>query len=340
MASPITTTGFSVQERLNPVMADPRLFGRGYDAVFPAFNQGLGAAGALSQLVEDAQMRPVRRQLAQIQLEDASARRRLLPLQIAEMERELAIPKVINGDVAIEDLTRVYPAALDEAGNRTGEPDREVGDLVQVQQVREFGPGGIETPRTIRKILKTAEQRMAEEAANAARIRASDALAGQRARGPSYESTTLIGLIDDAEANGDTEAANLYRKRLERLNTMPGILAPGTTYTRTVEQQAARAGLTLAAAQELVKTAEGAEALAQMAIANENKKRSILPVEVSGEQAALIKDAGKPKASLPKGPVAIPQGAINMLIQNPELADQFDEKYGQGSAASILSPRG
>jgi hypothetical protein len=295
-----TTSGFQVSNMPRIDFADPRLLAPNYGAILPAVGQGF-------QLAEQVQMSPLRRQLAQIQVENAQAQAGLAPLerqrlmaQIAEAEQNAAIPRILPGDVMIEDTTQIYPTAIDETGARTGPDERVLGDLVQVQQEQLVGPGGVITPRTVRKTIKTADQRAAEEAYAAARVEATRALATDRARGKEFETQQLVEQYNTALDEGDTDTAKIYKALIDRKAAMPGLLAPGTTYQRTVEQQAARAGITLGAAQELVRTPEGAAALAQLAVANQAAAKSPFGAPaISADQRALIQSAGAAPAALP-----------------------------------------
>lgn len=316
----INTGGFQVQNMPRVDFADPRLLTANLSGIIPAAQQGLGFYNGLQQIADEAQARPTRQQLLQIQLQDAQNRLGLAPLerdlrmaQISEAQQNAATPRLIAGDVMIEDGTKEYPAAFDEFGVRTGPSETVIGDLVEVQSGREIGPGGVVTPRTVRKTLKTAEQRQNEATKQAASIRASDALAGQRARGKEFESTALIQSYNDALEAGDDEVAALYKSRIDKLNAAPGLLAPGTAYNRRVEQLAADAGITLAAAQELAKTPAGAEALAQAAVANKAAARSPFGAPaLSAEQKELIRGGGPPAAA--PAPVAAPAPAFSEVV--------------------------
>ncbi len=324
------TAGFQVQERPRLDYMDPRLLTPNLTGLLPAAQQGLGLYGSLQQIADEAQARPTRQQLLQIQLQEAQNRMGMAPLdqqlrlaQISEAQQNAAVPRLIPGDITIEDQTRVFPAALDEIGNRTGPSDTVIGDLVEIQSAREVGPGGIITPRTVRKTIKTAEQREAESAKQAASIRATDALAGQRARGKDFESTALIQSYNDAIDAGDAELAQLFKARLDKLNAPPGILSPGTAFTRRVEQLAADAGVTLAIATQLAQTSEGMQALAQAAVANKAAARSPFGApQVTAAQRNLLSGA----------PVAAPAPAV----EAPVFEETITETLGPVSGAPVV----
>lgn len=200
--------------------ADPRLLGGNLGSLVPAFAQGV-------ELGESIRMAPMRRQLADIQLQEAENRLSMAPieqqlaqLRLGEAQRSLAIPVFRPGDVAFEDTTVEYPAAIDEFGNRTGPSDVIPGDLVRVTQGMEYGPGGLATPTARRETVKTAAQRAEEAALKEAQIEATRALATQRNRGKDYEFTRLAELRDDALAAGDAEGAAMYDSRIKRLTQL------------------------------------------------------------------------------------------------------------------------
>lgn len=295
MPSPISTDGFSVRALPDVRFADPRLLAPNYGALLPSLGEGLRVA-------EDVRMSPMRINLAGIQLQEAQNRLAMAPLEqqlaalrLGEAQRKAAMPEILPGDITYEDTTKIFPAALDESGNRTGPDDVIRGDLIEVQSGTSYGSGGVATPYTRRKTIKTAEQRQVESEKQAVALDAARALASQRQRGKEFESATLIQLYNDAVDSGDAEAAALYKARIDKLNAPPGILPTGTAYQRRIEQLAADAGITLEAANRLAKTPDGAEALAQAAVANKAAARSPFgaPV-VTSQQKELISGAGRP----------------------------------------------
>ena len=297
MASPITTGGFQVQAQPGIRLLAPEVFSSGAGNILPSVSRGLSLAGQLQQIQDEAQARPINRQLQQIKLQEAQARLAQLPIEqqlqqiaVGEAEKRAALPGIIPGDVTIEDTTKVYPTALDELGNRTGPDDVVPGDLVQITEEQVIGPGGVITPRQVRKTLKTAEQRAAEAEKQAATIRATDALAAQRGTPKAFEYDVLVQKRDQALQEGDEEAAALYENRLQRLSTLPSLIPTGTTYARQVEKMAAEAGVTLEQANKLSKTPEGMEALASAAASRKAAARGTFgPQELTSAQRTLLR---------------------------------------------------
>lgn len=287
-----TTDGFRVGVMPETRFVDPRLVSPRYGDILPAVGQGLS-------LYDQFQTMPTRRRLGEIQLQEAENRLGLAPIQqqlaraqLDEALQNAATPRVLPGNVMIEDQTKFYPAALDEEGRPTGDGERVMGDLVQIQEEQLVGPGGVVTPRVVRKTIKAAADREAESAYKAAQIDATRALGEQRRTGKDFESTRLVELYNNAVQEGDLEAARLYKARIDRLNQAPGILPEGTAYNRRIEQLAADAGVTLDAARELAQNAQGAELLAKAAVANKAAARSVLPPTINAEERAQLRAPG------------------------------------------------
>lgn len=192
MASPVTTSGFSVQVMPRVDYADPRTLVPRYDSIIPGISQGLGAVGQLAQIYENAQQAPIRRQLAQIQLEEARAQAGLAPL-IADRKRielQQPIERVIS--TGIEEVPRYMPQVmLDEAGQQVldaqGQPRMEVPagmDIFSTEQYETIDPVTGRRAVATRRIkpLQTMEQAgVAEERQDIARLTA-ESLAAARAQ--------------------------------------------------------------------------------------------------------------------------------------------------------------
>lgn len=226
MASPITTEGFRVQAQPGINYLDPRLLAPAYSDLVPAIGRGLGVGNQVIQIAEDARMRPYREQLAQLQVQNQQNELGMAPLmrdlrlaQIAEAQQNAATPRIIPGDTQIIDETQFYPAALDEFGSPTGEGERVVGDLIQIQNQREVGPGGVITNRQVRGTIKTAAQRELDDRiaqanidyrntlAEAATLRAeNDRIKADaaRARAEAIQNNPSVGFVDVKKNDGKT----------------------------------------------------------------------------------------------------------------------------------------
>lgn len=169
----VNTGGFQVSAIPRTDFVDPRLLTPN-SQILSGIMDGAQGVNKLYQIAQDARMRPIQQQLAQIQL--------------AQAQQEAAMPRIIPGDVVLQDQTRIFPAALDEEGVRTGPTETEYGDLVQISSGQRVGAGGVITPFETRKTVKTAADREAQAAKDAANLEAINALAAQRTTGKTYES--------------------------------------------------------------------------------------------------------------------------------------------------------
>lgn len=316
MASPVTTSGFQVQARPGIDYLDPRLMAPAYDRLLPAVGQGVAFGNNLYQIAENAQMRPIRKRLGEIQLAQAEQALEMAPLeqqrtlaQIAEMQQNAAVPIQITENIGLSggDMSRTGVGDTFEDFQIT----EELTPRVRTVSGYEIGPGGVRSPFQKTETLATAAQVRADAQKQAAAIEAQRALATQRSRGKEYEYTQLAELYSNALEDGDNEAAALYKSRIDKLTAKPGILPTGTAFQRRVEQLAADAGVTMAAASELAKTAEGMEALAKAA--KSARTPDMLPVVVTPAERQLLRNPTPTDpleteirdALRPKGPVTV-----------------------------------
>lgn len=282
----IATHGFTVQAQpgINYLPAG-QLVGN-LSGIVPAASQGAGLVSQLAQIQNEAQLAPLRQALQQIQLQDAQNKLSDYPTeqalrlaQLSEAQKRASVPLKDLGGITLQggDQTE-YPSALDENGDRTGPSDFVTNPLVRIQEETKYGPGGVVSQGQESTMLKTAEQIDAERAANAAKIRASDALATHREMPKSFEYDVLVQKRDEAAQNGDAEIAALYDQRLKKLSSVAGFLPTGTTYNRRLETMAADAGLTQTQAAELAKTPDGIDAMSKMAASRKLAARGSIPV--------------------------------------------------------------
>jgi len=267
MASPITTSGFRSSVLPSVQYADPRLLAPRYGDIIPNIQSGVEAANRFYQLAENASMRPTRRRMAELALGEAEAEAQLAPAIRRRKAIEAGMPVTRQVGTAIEEVPRVLEPLIDpETGavvlDATGQPMMQntagQGDIMEMGVFEEIDPatGAASTRRRPTRAVQTFEAGEREQSLAEARLRS-----GQR----EFERDALIRAKAAALDAGNTQLANEYERQLQRLAATPGVLPTGTVYQRTMEKQAADAGLPLELAAILSQTPEGADAMAALA---------------------------------------------------------------------------
>ena len=304
MPSPIQTRGFEVSVMPDVQLADPRMFNP-YGGIVDGLGAGMKLAGGLQDIVlrrhqqklQDAQeARSAEQSAYNIGRRPTAERMDAANLALVENRKTLAdaeLPQQVGkAEGIVEKQTGTF-TDTDEDGNEV-----EYGNLEFFDPVT--GERGTYTGRPLR-MLRTKAQIDSDNLKGEAAVRASDALANNR-NTPKDSYERAVSRFQQAEAGGDPEEIQFWRNRLERLNAMPGTLAPGTTSGRRLEVLAVDAGFTQEQAAVLAGTTEGVSAMnklgTQMKILG---TQGFVPEDLKltpAEQAA-VNAAKRPSASAP-----------------------------------------
>jgi len=167
MASPITTSGFHVQAQPGMSYLPASAFVSNAGGIIPAISQGAGLVSQLAQISDEAQLAPLRRQLQQIQLQEAQNR-----LADAPLNRQLQLAQIAHATQPLErvlgtELKRIPrinspedTPAMDENGNPTFAEGDTNYDLTPVQRIEVRDPitGSVTVQQRTLAPIATAEQ--------------------------------------------------------------------------------------------------------------------------------------------------------------------------------------
>jgi len=106
MPSPVTTSGFQIQQMPGIQYMDPRLFRPAYGDIVPSITQGAQAGNNLLQIYDQARERPIRQELQQIALDEARANLRYGP-QDRALKRQQALLQIEKMSRPYEEITNV-----------------------------------------------------------------------------------------------------------------------------------------------------------------------------------------------------------------------------------------
>ena len=203
MASPITTSGFGVNVMPSTQLADPRLLTPQYSQILPAIGQGVGLGSNLLQIYQEAQDRPLRQALAQLNLEQQQ-------LQNARLAQPI---ETVTG-ISLQERPR-YDEVTTMTDAGTEFKWRPPGaDLLQIEEVRTVDPrtGQVTTSQRAARPLMTLEQRQAAEDKTAY----NESIAAIRAQ----EAETRR-IAAEAKAQNDALRAQVAAEREARLGNDP-----------------------------------------------------------------------------------------------------------------------
>lgn len=248
MASPISTGGFNVGVMPNVNYLDPRMLAPAYSELVPAMSRGAALGQQFIGIRDDATMRPIRQQLADIQLQEAQNRLSMAPLEqqlaalrLGEAQQQAAVPQFITENIDITGGDRRLAPVDGNAPFADFQITEEYAPRERVTRGREVLAGGEVRPVERRETLATA--------GDIERRAASDALAAQaEARlGRNQESLAELRTAQAAaatmKAENDRIRADAARMRAELLQNNPAIgfvdvkRADGRTYRQFFQKQ-------------------------------------------------------------------------------------------------------
>jgi len=336
MASPITTSGFGVNVMPSTQLADPRLLTPQYSQILPAIGQGVGLGNNLLQIYQDAQDRPLRQALAQLNLEQQQ-------LQNARLAQPI---ETVTG-ISLQERPR-YDEVTTMTDAGTEFKWRPPGaDLLQIEEVRTVDPrtGQVTTSQRAARPLMTLEQRQAAEDKTAY----NESIAAIRAQ----EAETRR-IAAEAKAQNDALRAQVATLREERLSKDPAlsnrtINRNGTLFIQyfnkdnpaVVVEEVEKGPVTQSGILALLSGLGGQGNLAAPPPVSQPQNNTAVDPAVSNLINRLSGGATQPAKTPTPSTASQPTSAhIDYLRRNPDLAQEFDKKFGQGAAAKILSSRG
>lgn len=224
MASPITTSGFGVNVMPSTQLADPRLLTPQYSQILPAIGQGVGLGSNLLQIYQEAQDRPLRQALAQLNLEQ----QQLQNARLAQPVRQLI-------GSSLQEVPRYAPVTSTREDGTTFTEVPAGVDLREFQIINEYDPrtGQSRTVEQPGRVVKTMEDLANTQSLIEAR---------NAPRGTSDNSTALernIAAYQAALEAGDEVTAALYLDNIQKQPRMTKADQIANTWQRVAEAEAA-----------------------------------------------------------------------------------------------------
>lgn len=226
MASPIQTSGFQVQVRPGIEYLDPRLMAPAYGDIIPNVSRGASLIPQFAQIREEAQMRPIRQQLAGIQLQEAMNRLEMAPieqqlarLRLGEMQQQAGVPEFITEGVELTGGDRRLAAVDINAPFENFQFTEEFTPKERVIRGQRVLAGGAVEPFERRETLASPADLRRQASADKLAAQAEQRLGANQESLSAYR--TAQAEIAALRAENDRIKANAAMQRAETLENNP-----------------------------------------------------------------------------------------------------------------------